>query len=38
MYFGAEMRTAAASVPIATGEQEYRVSVNVVYALQPTGR
>jgi uncharacterized protein YggE len=34
MHAGLEFRAAAASVPIATGEQEYRVTVNVVYELQ----
>jgi uncharacterized protein YggE len=33
MHVGAEFRAAAASVPIATGEQEYRVTINVVYEL-----
>jgi uncharacterized protein len=36
MYVGAEARGLAASVPIATGEQEYRVTVQVVYALEPS--
>jgi uncharacterized protein YggE len=34
MQMGAEFRAAASSVPIATGEQEFRVTVNVVYELR----
>jgi uncharacterized protein YggE len=34
MQLGAEFRTAASSVPVATGEQEFRVTVNVVYELR----
>jgi uncharacterized protein YggE len=34
MYAGAEARAFAASVPVATGEQEFRVTAHVVYELQ----
>jgi len=34
MQLGMEMRAAATSVPVATGEQEFRVTVNVVYELR----
>jgi uncharacterized protein YggE len=38
MQLGMEFRSAAASVPVATGEQEFCVRVNVVYELrQPNG-
>lgn len=33
MQFGTELRAAASRVPIATGEHEYQVTVNVVYDL-----
>lgn len=35
MQLGMQFRTAAASVPIATGEQEFSASVNVSYELLP---
>ena len=34
MQLGMEFRAAASSVPVATGEQEFRVTVNVVYELR----
>ncbi len=33
MHLGVEFRAEAAGVPVATGEQEFRVTVNVVYEL-----
>jgi uncharacterized protein YggE len=36
MFAAAQARGFAGSVPIATGEQEYHVTVRVVYALQPS--
>jgi uncharacterized protein YggE len=34
MQMGMEFRTAASGVPVATGEQQFRVTVNVVYELR----
>jgi uncharacterized protein YggE len=34
LHAGVEFRASAAGVPVATGEQEFRVTVNVVYTLQ----